>query len=245
MARSLKTCATTSTSQPTSLAFKTYKWVVIKGATQLADLADRQVKAAADAELATKGLTKSESDTADLYIGYQAAVGQEKEYTSYDSGWGYGPGWYGGGWYGGGGGITTGQTTTIYIGQLALDMYASSPHTLVWRGVASKTLDPKANPEKQEKNLKKALAKVLKNYPPPPGRRSRRFVVEHGPVIRRAKRSRFPEGRQYRAVPRTALMALQARPISALSPLGVLCCLRETTETEIQSHSNQPRIATW
>ena len=146
--------------------FKTYKWVTIKGATQLADLADRQVKAAVDAELATKGLTKSDSDTADLYIGYQAAVGQEKEYTSFDTGWGYGPGWYGGGWYGGGGGMTTGQTSTIYVGQLALDMYASSPNTLVWRGVASKTLDPKAKPEKQEKNLKKAVAKVLKNYPP-------------------------------------------------------------------------------
>ena len=147
-------------------AFKTYKWVVIKGATQLSELADRQVKAAVDAELATKGLTKSESDTADLYIGYQAGIGQEKEYTSFDTGWGYGPG-YRGGWYGGGGGMTTGQTSTIYIGQLALDMYATSPKTLVWRGTASKTLDPKAKPEKQEKNLKKAVTKLLKNYPPP------------------------------------------------------------------------------
>ena len=149
-------------------AYKTYKWVAIKGATPLSELVDRQIKAAVDAELATKGLTKSESETADLYIGYQAAVGQEKEYTSFDSGWGYGPGYYRGGWYGGGGGgITTGQTSTIYIGQLALDMYASSPHTLVWRGNASKTLDPKAKPDKQEKNLKKAVTKLLKNYPPP------------------------------------------------------------------------------
>jgi uncharacterized protein DUF4136 len=146
-------------------AFKTYKWVAIKGATQLSDLADRQIKTAVDAELTLKGLTKSDAETADLYIGYQAGIGQEKEYTSFDSGWGYGPGW-GGGWYGGGGGMTTGQTTTIYVGQLALDMYASSQKTLVWRGVASKTLDTKAKPEKQEKNLKKAVAKVLKNYPP-------------------------------------------------------------------------------
>ena len=72
--------------------FKTYKWVTIKGATKLSDLVDRQIKAAVDTELATKGLSKSESDTADLYIGYQAAIGQEKEYTSFDSGWGYGPG---------------------------------------------------------------------------------------------------------------------------------------------------------
>ena len=148
-------------------AFKTYKWVTIKGATQLSDLADKQVKQAVDAELSKKGLTKSEADTADLYIGYQAGIGTEKEYTSFDTGWGYGPGWYGGGWYGGGGGMTTGQTSTIYIGQLALDMYASSPKNLVWRGNASKTLDPKAKPEKQQKNLAKAVAKMLKNYPPP------------------------------------------------------------------------------
>ena len=145
--------------------FKTYKWVVIKGASQLSDLADRQVKSAVDAELAKKGLSKTDADSADLYIGYQAAVGQEKQYTSFDSGWGYGPGW-GGGWYGGGGGMTTGTTSTIYVGQLALDMYASQPHKLVWRGVASKTLDTEAKPEKQEKNLTKAVAKMLKKYPP-------------------------------------------------------------------------------
>ena len=146
-------------------SFKTYKWVVIKGASQLSDLADRQVKAAVDAELAKKGLTKTDADTADLYIGYQAGVGQEKQYTSFDTGWGYGPGWHGG-WYGGGGGMTTGTTSTIYIGQLALDMYASQPHKLVWRGVASKTIDTEAKPEKQQKNLAKAVAKMLKKYPP-------------------------------------------------------------------------------
>jgi hypothetical protein len=37
----------------------------------------------------------------------------------------------------------------------------------VWRGVAGKTLDPKAKPDKQQKNLDKAVAKMLKNYPPP------------------------------------------------------------------------------
>jgi Domain of unknown function (DUF4136) len=147
-------------------AFRTYKWVVIKGATQLSDLVDRQIKASVDAELAKKGLTNSGSDTADLFIGYQAAVGQEKEYTSFDTGWGYGPGWYGGGWYGGGGGMTTGSTSTIYVGQLVLDMYSPAPHTLVWRGTASRTLDTEAKPEKQQKNLDKAVAKMLKNYPP-------------------------------------------------------------------------------
>ncbi|HEY7286485.1 MAG TPA: DUF4136 domain-containing protein [Vicinamibacterales bacterium] len=149
--------------------FKTYKWVVLKDAQKLSDLADRQIKAAVDAELARKGLARSENDTADLYIGYQAAVTQEKQFTSFNSGWGYGPGWYGAGWYGGGGGgMTTGQTSTILNGQLALDMYATSLKQLVWRSVASKTLDTEAKPEKQEKNLNKAVQKMLKDYPPKP-----------------------------------------------------------------------------
>jgi hypothetical protein len=147
-------------------AFKTYKWVALKGAAPLSDLVDRQVKAAVDVELSKKGLTPATGETADLFVGYQAAVDSEKQYTSYDTGWGYGPGW-GGGWYGGGSSMTTGQTSTIYVGQVAIDMYASLPQALVWRGVASKTLDANAKPDKQQKNLAKAMAKLLKNYPPP------------------------------------------------------------------------------
>lgn len=145
--------------------FKTYKWVTIKDAPKLSDLVDKQIKQTVEAELVKKGLTKTESDTADLYLGYQAGVGQEKQYTSFDTGYPYGPGW-GGGWYGGGGGMTTGTTTTIYIGQLAFDFYSTSPKELVWRGVASKTIDTEAKPEKQQKNLTKAVEKLFKNYPP-------------------------------------------------------------------------------
>ena len=148
--------------------FKTYKWVVMKETPQVDQLKDKQIKESVDAELAKKGLTKVDADTADLYVAYQAAVGTEKQFTSYNSGWDYGPGWNRGGWYGGGGGMTTGQTSTIYTGQLAVDMYDSKNHDLVWRGVVSKTLDPKAKPDKQQKNLNKAVAKLLKKFPPPP-----------------------------------------------------------------------------
>jgi len=146
--------------------FKTYKWVPIKDAAKVSDLVDKQIKDAMDTELATKGLTKVDGDDANLLIGYQPSVGEEKQFNSYSTGWGYGPGW-GGGWYGGMGSTsTTGSTTTIYKGQLALDMYDSAKHDLVWRGVVSKTIDPKAKPEKQQKNLAKAVTKLLKNYPP-------------------------------------------------------------------------------
>jgi hypothetical protein len=169
-------CATTAVAQDVRYnfdssadfsKFKTYKWVDIKGSDHANQLVEKQIQGALDAELAKKGLTKTDSENADLLIGYQTAVGTEKQFTSYNTGWGYGPGW-GGGWYGGGmsSTTTTGTTSTIYIGQLSLDMYESAKKDLVWRGVASKTIDPKAKPEKQEKNINKAVAKLLKNYPP-------------------------------------------------------------------------------
>jgi hypothetical protein len=149
--------------------YKTYKWVPIKDADQPNELTAKQITAAIDAELANKGLTKTDLDSADLYIGYQTAVGTEKQFTAYNTGWGYGPGW-GRGWYGYGGMATTttyGSTSTIYIGQLDLSMYDAAQKQLVWRGTASKTLDPKAKPEKRQKNITKAVQKLLKNYPPP------------------------------------------------------------------------------
>jgi hypothetical protein len=147
--------------------YHTYKWVQLEGSSKINQMAEDQLKSAVDAEMAKKGVTKTDSDTADLFLGYQAGVGQEKQFTSYNTDWGYGPGW-GGRYYGGmGGGMTTGQTSTIYVGQVTLDMYDPAQKKLVWRGIASKTLDAKAKPEKQKKNLDKAVAKLLKNFPPP------------------------------------------------------------------------------
>jgi hypothetical protein len=148
--------------------FKTYKWVKIEGVRYPDDITDTQIKTAIDTQLATKGLTKTEGD-ADLYVGYQVAIDKEKEWTAYGMGggpaWGWGPGYRG---YGYGGGMATATSSTINIGTLGLDMYDPGAKQLVWRGTASKTLDPKAKPEKRQKNLAKAMAKMLKNYPPPP-----------------------------------------------------------------------------
>jgi hypothetical protein len=146
--------------------YRTYKWVEITGSDKLNQLAEQQLQEAIDAEMTKKGLSKAQGDEADLFIAYQAAIGQEKQFSSYSTDWGYGPGWYGR--YGGmSGGMTTGETTTIYVGQLTLDMYDPGQKQLVWRGSASKTLNPKAKPDKQKKNLEKAIAKLLKNFPPP------------------------------------------------------------------------------
>ena len=64
----------------------------------------------------------------------------------------------GSGGYGYGGGTSTttyGSTSTIYVGQLGLDMYDSAKKELVWREIASKTIDPKAKPDKQQRTLRR------------------------------------------------------------------------------------------
>ena len=148
--------------------YRTYKWVQVKDAAQLGQLADQQLKSAIDAELARKGLVKSDGES-DLIVAYQAAINQEKQFSSYTTG--FGPGWgYGAGWGRYGGfetSTTTGHTSTIHVGSVGLDIYDAAKQKLIWRGEVSKTLDVKAKPDKVQKNLQKAMAKLLKNYPPP------------------------------------------------------------------------------
>ena len=139
--------------------FKTYKWVAIDGAEKPDQIVDQQIKQAIDAQLATKGLTKSTGDAADLLVGYQVAVNQEREWNAYGSGMGMG--------YRMGGGMTTATSSTINIGTLGVDIYDSAGKQLVWRGSATKTLDTKVSPEKRQNNINKAVTKLLKNYPPP------------------------------------------------------------------------------
>ena len=149
--------------------YKTYVWQKHPKSLDVDDLTMGQLEKGFGAALAAKGLTKTDSANPDMVIVFQLAVNQEKEMTSYHTGgYGYGPGW-GGGWYGGGGpSMSTTTTSTIHIGTVVLDMYDASTKTLVWRGMASKTIDPKAKQEKRQKNIDKAATKMLKNYPPPP-----------------------------------------------------------------------------
>ena len=147
--------------------YKTYRWVTIDGAPKLDDIMDKQIMDAIDRQLTSKGLTRTADDKVDLLVAYQAAVDQEKQLNSYTSG-GYGYGWRGYGY--GGMGTTTTTTSTILIGMVNIDMYDAEAKQLVWRGRASKTIDSKAKPDKRQKNIDKAMTKLLNNYPPPAGK---------------------------------------------------------------------------
>jgi hypothetical protein len=138
--------------------FKSYKWIDINSVQQVDYATTRQITFVIDAELAKKGLLKTDSDYADLYIGYQTALSRQTAWMAYHDGWGYGPGW--------GGGLATLAEASIHTGQLDLDMYAATEKKLVWRGAVSNAVDLNLNLEESEKKIQKSLEKLLKNYPP-------------------------------------------------------------------------------
>jgi hypothetical protein len=140
--------------------YKTYQWVDIPGGSVPDQLVHQAIKRATEEQLALKGLTKVENN-ADLYIGYQVVINLEKSVSL----WGDGPGWWDGPW--GGTRSMQGQTSTIPVGILVMDLYDVARKQLVWRGDAIKTVDLKKEPEKNYRNLQKVMAKLFKNYPPP------------------------------------------------------------------------------
>jgi hypothetical protein len=127
----------------------------------------QDIKRAVDAQLAEKGLTKVEKD-ADLLVGYEARVREEKSINLWGSG---ANGWWGGGPYWGSGfSSIQGQISTIPIGTLVVGLYDPARKQLIWRGDASKTVDLKKDPNKNYGNLQKATVKLFKSYPPQPGK---------------------------------------------------------------------------
>jgi hypothetical protein len=142
--------------------YKTYRWARIQNVEYPSEILDERIMRSIDSQLSAKGFTRIETGTPDLLAIYQAAVNQERQWAYYDSGWGWG-GW--GGW-GAWGGPTTGTSWTIQVGTLNLDFYDPAIKKQVWRGAATKTLDPPKDPAKLQRRLDKATKKLLKNFPP-------------------------------------------------------------------------------
>lgn len=133
--------------------YHVYKWVPIEGGGRPNQIVDAEIKQSIDSQMAANGFSKTDNDDANLYVGYQIAVNQERQWNAYGGGirWG---------------GMGTATSSTINVGTLVLDMYDPATKQLVWTGRATKTLDPSKSQEKNEKNLNKAMQKLLKDFPP-------------------------------------------------------------------------------
>ena len=134
--------------------FKTYKWIMIQGTTP--PNTAQNVVGLVNTVLEQKGLLLQSEQTegkADLLVGLQTSVDQ-RQINRFNTG---GP------WTG-----EIGQATasTIEVGTLVIDMYDPGQKQLVWRGSATKTLNPGGNPYKNYERLQKAVDKLLKDFPP-------------------------------------------------------------------------------
>ena len=138
-------------------SFHTYTWVNAPGGGIHPDqITDQEIRQAVDSQLASKGFTKATTGNPDLYVCYQIAVNQQRQWNA-----------MGGGFRFGGMGMGTATSSTISNGTLVVDFYVVATKTQVWQGTATKTLDPSSNQQKNLKNLQNGIKKLLKNFPPP------------------------------------------------------------------------------
>ena len=136
--------------------YHTYKWVNIPSNVHPNQIVVQEIREAVNNDLAAKGFTLASGEKADLYVGYQCSVDQERQWNA----WGMGGGlrW--------GGGMGTATSSTITNGMLAVDFYDPTSQQLIWRGSATETLNPSGNPQKDMQRLNKGVNKLLKHFPP-------------------------------------------------------------------------------
>jgi hypothetical protein len=139
--------------------FATFKTYALKDGTKVGNpLIDNRIVDAIESEMAAKGFTKDEANP-NVFVTYHIAFDKEKDISTWSTG--YGPyGWH----YGMG--STDVQVREILIGTLVVDMADAARKEVVWRGVGVKEIDTQAKPEKRDKNIKEAMKKIFKNYPP-------------------------------------------------------------------------------
>jgi hypothetical protein len=94
-----------------------------------------------------------ESQNPDLIV---IGSGGLKQQTTYNA-------WGTGGWRFGGGMASVTPETNV-IGTLVIDIYNAKGKVLVWRGMASNTLD-QGNSNKNNQIVTKAVQKLFKQYP--------------------------------------------------------------------------------
>ena len=142
--------------------YKTYCWVRADRATYPEQAVDQAFVQSIDAELSKKGLTRIATPDADLIATYQIAVIEDMEWSAGHST----IPWLGAasgnvGLVGG----PVGGTNVIQKGVFIFDFFDTKEKRQIWQTRATKTLDDTTNPNKRQKNIQKAMAKVFKTLP--------------------------------------------------------------------------------
>jgi Domain of unknown function (DUF4136) len=132
--------------------YHTYSWARVKTTDPLWE---NRIQEAVDHELQSKGWQRVDNG-GDVAITAVGSAHNEREYQTFYDGLG--------GWRWGGFGETTTQAVNYPVGSLVVDLYDARTKQLIWRGVSHDSLSDK--PEKNEKKLDKAVAKMFDHFPP-------------------------------------------------------------------------------
>ena len=127
---------------------------------EISDLDKKRILRAIEAEMATKGFTKSE--TPDVLV---SIFTKERERVDvYNNNWGWG--WYWNPWWWG---PNYNNVSTRTEGSLYIDLIDANKKELVWQGKGTGNLNYAGNVERKEQRIQEFVAEILKKYPPQAG----------------------------------------------------------------------------
>lgn len=170
--------------------YKTYSWHEPNEhnhATQkylASDLVDQRIRDDIDAQLLSKGFTKTAEADADFYVNYTVTVGEDLEVKTYNTygtdynAWGYGNFYNYRGSYGSPYRyystsypvVKTGtQQELVYhkVGTFVIDIVNAESGKLIWRGTAESTINKKTMAaQERDAKIAEIVEKTLHGYPP-------------------------------------------------------------------------------
>jgi len=161
---------TTDYSPATSFSqFHTFALVSPPDTAAAQQLLDQRVQNAVQAQLAEKGLTQTDRENADLFVGYGMVDKTHKQVYTYQDGWGWGGGW---GWryyrWGAPWPMTVQRQIETYTdGTVVVNLIDAKTKQVVWEGeVADVVSLPVSSPISATKQIDGAVAKLFAKYPP-------------------------------------------------------------------------------
>ena len=137
--------------------YKTYSWMKVQAGDSLWN--DR-LQQDVDAQLASKGWTKTESGGDAMVSAFRSTQNEQTLQTFYE---GFGGGWRWRG-FGGGDGVATTTTEVTKVGNVVVDIFDAKRQKLFWRGKDSDDLS--SNADKNVQKLQKDINDMFKHFPP-------------------------------------------------------------------------------
>jgi hypothetical protein len=141
---------------------KTFKFTEDAINYDIQELNRKRILDAIRDQLISKGM--SESQDADILVNFYFNAHQEQRQTANTNYYGAG-GRYNYRW-GAGFSSTTIDVESYIAGTIFIDLIDDESNSLIWQGRGTGTLQENISPEKREKRINKAIAKIFKKYPP-------------------------------------------------------------------------------